>query len=163
MFACFLLTCGLTPASFAESVALATSGKPTYAPAQSGPRPVWSGGAFLKVENNESASPEILTYDEQGRVLSSTTFSIPGASLVHIKGFARAKDGTSAIGGFSNSADGRNAAFFAWITTDGETANMTRCEPFYPVKLAIGPDGTLWTVGYVNSIARCRIPTRAEE
>jgi hypothetical protein len=133
-----------------ESLGPASGAKPAYEPAQNGMRPVWGGGVFVKIENNESPSPEIQTFDEQGRLLLSATFQIPNATLVHIRGFARAGDGALAVGGFSNADDGRMAAFFSWIAPDGKTANVTRCEPFYPVKMAIASDGTLWTVGYIN-------------
>src|ERR1035438_7923706 len=53
---------------------------PLSPPPNSGePVGVWSGGAYLAIENHSSAAPMLLVYNQSGELLQRVTIGIPGA------------------------------------------------------------------------------------
>lgn len=103
---------------------------------------MWSGGAFLSVENNDSESPELLAAGAQGNLLSAVGLRIPEARVVAVSAVARTNDGTMAAGGYSTADDGRTAGFFASVDSGGATAQITRTDPFRPMRIVAASDGT---------------------
>lgn len=114
--------------------------------------PVWSGGALNVIENNDTAAPRFLAFDRTGRQVSSAILRIPLATKISVNGFGRTAEGVMLICGQSWDDDGREAAFISWISPDGKTEQTVRTSPYTPYRLAVAPDGSVWTVGleYVN-------------
>jgi len=109
----------------------------------------WSGGALLVVENAHSAAPIVRVFDRSGNVISNITFTIPGASLIHIYfgNSARGSDGTIAVGGSAYTNDSRGGTFVAWISSDGLQQRVFRVSPFAPYGVTVAADGTIWAAG----------------
>jgi hypothetical protein len=116
---------------------------------QNAPIGVWSGGAFLLVENAHSTAPLIREFDNTGREISQFELNIPGAHRINVYsgGFARGFDGTLAIVGSAFTNDGRGAAFLASVSVDRKRQDVIRTAPYAPRVVTIGADGTLWTAG----------------
>lgn len=111
---------------------------------------VWSGGAFLMVQNRFSDAPVFSAFDREGKLISQFTLTIPEAR-VHIvldRAFARGTDGSLAIVGSAFSADSRGTGYFAWVSPDGRSQSVVRLAPFIPRAVTIAWDGTIWVAGY---------------
>ncbi len=105
----------------------------------------WRNGAFLYMD--EASVPIFYTLDREGRLLSSATLEIPGASQVWGYHFDRGADGSVVFAGGVYSAYGQAAPLIAWISPDGHTERVIRTAPYFPHMISIAPDGTVWTVG----------------
>jgi len=147
-----VVLCALAPGLLvgAQPLVEALQAAIPYIPAKGDRVPVWSNGAFLKVQADESAQPEILAVGPGGRTLSSFTLSVPGAQVVRIRGLSRDPAGTTAVSGFSVSDDGRVAAFIAFVSSTRSDLRVIRTEPYHARSVAMWPDGTLWTIGNVS-------------
>ncbi len=109
--------------------------------------PVWSGGALAAFSSNRTSSPVLITFDDQGRQMQAIAFTIPGADMIDLYDVARSADGALATCGKAFDRDGRGSGFFAVITGDIATATVVRLYAYYPSRVTIASDGTIWTTG----------------
>jgi hypothetical protein len=114
---------------------------------QSNVRPTWSNGVLLVVDRNRTASPAVHVIDKQGIESLAVSVTIPDADRISLTGVGRAPDGVITVGGFSWTADGREATFIAVISGNGKAQETMRTLPYTPYALAVAPDGTIWTAG----------------
>jgi hypothetical protein len=57
-------------------------------------------------------------------------------------------DGLNAGLGSATDAQGRTAPYLALIGSDGTSAQIIQTSPYHPRKVALTPDGFVWTVGF---------------
>ncbi|HZT32460.1 MAG TPA: hypothetical protein VFA33_21400 [Bryobacteraceae bacterium] len=109
--------------------------------------PKWSHGAVVAVQYANNATNPIIWIVERQRTYS-VSFQLPGASSENIYDWDRSFDGTKiALSGSAIDADGRGDFFIAWISSDGTNSIISRTSYYRPRRIAIAPDGTLWTAG----------------
>jgi hypothetical protein len=115
----------------------------------SGSFAVWTGGAFLFVQDRFSGAPIFRTIDRNGIEVSQFTFTIPGASLINIysDSVARGLDGSLAIVGTAYTGESRGGAFVAWVSPDRQEQTVIRVSPFFPHTVTLASDGTIWVAG----------------
>ena len=109
--------------------------------------PLWSGGALIYLENNDTATPVIHTWNEQGIEQVPVAFTIADANLIRIETVNRAFDGTTALCGLAYDRTGRSGGFISWVSADDQTINTIQSFPYEPRLIALSPDGTVWTQG----------------
>jgi hypothetical protein len=109
--------------------------------------PKWSGGALVDFISNRSASPLILTFDDQGREMPALPLTIPGSETVDLDDIARSQDGALAVCGSAYDHSGRGSGFIALIGPGGGPATVIRTHPYYPSRVALGSDDSVWTAG----------------
>lgn len=109
--------------------------------------PIWTGGAFVVVEENESYSPTIRSFDDSGHETAPIHFSIPGAQVVRVRSVARGNDGAYAVSGQAFDPEGRMSGFVSWVAPGLTVVNTIRTFPYIANILAVAPDGTVWTEG----------------
>jgi len=109
--------------------------------------PQWSGGALVNFVNNQTASPILLSFDDQGRQLHALPFMIPDSDTVDLDDIARSPEGGWAVCGKAFDHAGRGTGFIAVISPSGDQVTVARLYPYYPSLVAIGSDGTIWTAG----------------
>jgi hypothetical protein len=110
---------------------------------------VWSGGAFVFIQDRFSGAPLFQFFDRNGKQISQFTFSIPGASLINIydNSISLGLDGSLAIVGTAYSDDSRGGLFVAWVSQDRQEQTIIRTSPFFPHTVTIASDGTIWVAG----------------
>ena len=106
--------------------------------------PIWSWGSMVRVQNNASAAPVVSAFDEHGTLVASAAVGIPGAYRIVVSGFARAPEGTLVVCGWSADESGRLAGFIAMVGSSS-TTRVIRTNPYFPQKIAVASDGSLWT------------------
>jgi hypothetical protein len=115
----------------------------------SGTFAVWSGGAFVFVQDRFSGAPLFRFYDRNGTQVSQFAFSIPGASRINIydHSVALGLDGSLAIVGTAY-GDSMSDMFVAWVSPDRQEQTIIRTTPFFPYAVTVASDGTIWVAGY---------------
>jgi hypothetical protein len=113
----------------------------------SGTFAVWSGGAFMFVQDRFSGAPLFRFFDRNGTQVSQFTFSIPGVSRMNIydNSVSLGLDGSLAIAGtaYGDSSD----MFVAWVSPDRQEQTIIRTTPFFPKTVTVASDGTIWVAG----------------
>jgi hypothetical protein len=115
----------------------------------SGTFAVWSGGAFMFVQDRFSGAPLFRFYDRNGTQVSQFAFSIPGATRINIydHSVALGLDGSLAIVGTAFTDDSRGGMFVAWVSPNREEQMIVRTSPFFPRAVTVASDGTIWVAG----------------
>lgn len=108
--------------------------------------PVWSGGRMLRIIDAGTTAPILSTYDERGALLTSVTFTIPGAHRMAVSAFCAGSDGTLAVSGWAENDEGVRTSFFATIPPSGPQ-RIVQTTPYAATTIALAPDGTVWTSG----------------
>lgn len=108
--------------------------------------PQWIGGALVNFVSNPSASPVLLSFDEEGKQLQTLSFTVPGSEKVNLFDIARGPNGAMVVCGTAYDKTGRGAGFFAVLAASGE-ATIVRLHPYYPFRIAAASDGTIWVAG----------------
>lgn len=160
------LIAGLILAAPVYSQALVPAGEASIAFDFQGRVPFFSGGAFSTITNNLTATPIINIFDRDGYPRSPVVFTIPGASLVSLRGVAVGLDGTVGLCGhyyetwdqryWSKVSYGRGGGFVAWISPDHQSTRIVWVFPFFPERLTIAPDGTTWVQGHESMDPRVK-------
>lgn len=130
-----------------QAATLSSAGEGGPPPATSGSLPVWSGGALLWVEHNDSASPVIHTAGADGIELPPVVFTVPEADVVRIYRTARGREGQLALCGTLHNGQGRGGGFIAFVSPTASDARVIRIAPFVPYLIAMLPDGSVWVQG----------------
>jgi hypothetical protein len=114
----------------------------------SGTFAVWSGGAFVFVQDRFSGAPLFRFFDRNGTQVSQFTFNIPGVSRINIydNSVTLGLDGSLAIVGTAY-GDSRGEMFVAWVSPDRQEQTIIRTSPFFPHTVTIASDGTIWVAG----------------
>jgi hypothetical protein len=110
--------------------------------------PTWRWGALYGLDHNRSTEPRLWSADRDGK-REDVWFSIPGRPLVTVLSVTGGPDGAIAVSGTANSSDSRAATFVAWISPDRKQQTLIRVGPYMVWSTAIGPDGRIWTTGYI--------------
>src|ERR1700691_961018 len=109
--------------------------------------PVWSGGALVNFVSNQTSAPTILSFNDQGHQLPPLVLAIPERETIDVDDVASGTDGAVVACGSSYVRSGRGAGFLAVFTPTGETATVIRLSPYFPSRIAVASDGTIWTAG----------------
>ena len=112
------------------------------------PVPNWSGEGLITLEAAESDRPLFTVWDARGRAVRTTAFMLPGTSRIVVQSFAHGTDGVIAFCGSAWDQAGHGAPVVAWVSADGADPKVIRTEPYYPTKVTIASDGTIWSIGY---------------
>lgn len=109
---------------------------------------IWSGGAFVTVDDNNGL-PLIRAVNKGGELVSQIEFTIPGARSASVFSgmFARGFDGSFVLAGGAYADDDRAAAFLAWLSADGQRQTIVRPYPFIPSVVTMAADGSIWAAG----------------
>jgi hypothetical protein len=73
--------------------------------------------------------------------------TIPEAVEVFIRGAARSADGTVVVCGMAIDRDGRRSHYLATFDTGGSMRMLVRTDLYKPYRVAVAPDGSIWTAG----------------
>jgi hypothetical protein len=109
--------------------------------------PRWSGGALVNFTSNRTAAPTLLSFDDEGRQLQPTVFTISGAVMIDLRDIARSHDGTLAVCGKAFDQSGRGSGFISIIGPVGDKTTTVRLFPYYATGITFASDGTVWTFG----------------
>ncbi len=109
--------------------------------------PKWSHGALLFLDKDQSSSVTLLMFDQRGFQLSPITFTVPGSVSISVHDWDRGSDGTVVLSGAAVDNAGRSSSFIAWLSPSQTETQIVRTTPYIAEKVAIAPDGTLWTQG----------------
>lgn len=109
--------------------------------------PEWSGGALVNFISNRTAAPILLSFDDQGNQLQAFPFTIPDAEMIDLDDIARSLDGSLAVCGTAFDHSGRGAGFVAVTSPGGDQVMVVRLYPYYPSRITVASDGTIWTAG----------------
>ena len=109
--------------------------------------PEWSGGALVNFASNRTASPVLLSFDEQGKQIQSIAIKVPGAEMIDLDDIARGPDGSLAVCGAAFDHSGRGSGFIALANVRGDQLTVVRLYPYQPRRITIASDGTFWTAG----------------
>ena len=120
--------------------------------------PTWHGQTLFVISDDDTPNPSITLVDRQGRVLRSIPFRIPGASRGSVFGYTGAPDSTFALTGAATDSAGRGAPFVAWVSGDSQQAHVVRTGRYFPFRVAIAPDGSIWTAGFEMSSTSSKTP-----
>src|ERR1700761_8136222 len=107
----------------------------------------WAHGGFIMVDMVNPLVKSFTVAGRDGSILSSFDFSIPETTHVWVLGFDRDSAGNLVFSGEAYSSDGRLAPFIGIKPPNGGDVHLIRTYPYWPVALALAPDGTIWTVG----------------
>jgi hypothetical protein len=115
-----------------------------------GDRPVatWSGGALLALDAYDGPAPLLHVFDQSGQQIATRSTGVPGAVRVHVNSAGRGLDGAIAICGDAFDAQGRVTPFLSIVSLDGNSSTVVRTAPYEPFRVAVVPDGTVWTEGF---------------
>jgi hypothetical protein len=94
--------------------------------------PIWTGGALMSIENNNTGRPIIHAFDETGQETLPISLSIPGAQTVQIAGVSRGSDGAYALAGWTIDREGRRKGFLTWVGSDRRTIQTAQPAPYSP-------------------------------
>lgn len=109
--------------------------------------PEWTGGALLTVLSNQTPAPAVLSFDAQGVSLPTLILTVPGAETVDVDDVARGLDGSTVACGSAYDHSGRGSGFLAIFGPRGEKLRIVRLAPYFPSRITVANDGTIWTVG----------------
>lgn len=110
------------------------------------PIPKWENG-FLVAFDSDQVPATVTAYGRTGRPVTEASIYLPELHGLVLKGTAASPMGVLAVTGSAWTADGRAAAFIAWINPTGAVDRVVRTAPFGAFKLCFSQDETLWAVG----------------
>lgn len=120
------------------------------------PVPHWSGGALVGFTSDHTAAPVLLTFDEQGQEIHPVVLTIPDGTAIDLWDVARGRDGTLAACGMVHDRSDTRSGFIAIFNPAGDRTAAVRLNPYYPSRVTVGSDGTIWTAGLevVNGVEK---------
>ncbi len=108
----------------------------------------WSHGAYLFMDEVGGQPPAFYTLDRNGTWTDTAHFQNPEPTQFAVFSYDREADGTIVFSGQTEAAPRVVSPFLAWTSADGQTQRMMRTEPYFPYRVSVAPDGTIWTLGY---------------
>lgn len=113
--------------------------------------PKWSHGFLLAAQGDQTTTPVIWSVGRTRQY--SVPFTIPGARSMLLYDWDRGADGTLGLSGYAVDADGRLSSYVAWVSADQSDSRVIRTLGYRPEKIALAPDGTIWTAGCEYALA----------
>ena len=120
--------------------------------------PKWTNGVLISVQNHDTVNPLIWIADAAGQ--RTIPFRVSGASVLRVDDFDQNRDGIVGLSGYAADSEGRVSGFVAFIYPNGE-CRVVQTSLYRPVRLAMGPDGTIWTAGYEVAVSAAGKPLTA--
>ena len=109
----------------------------------------WSGHYLLDVNDDLTSAPVVVILRGEHDV-ERISFDIPGASVISVRDYAAAPDGTVVLCGSAGGAGPKAATFLSVISADRKGRVVTQLWPFVPERVAIAGDRTIWAAGYMH-------------
>ena len=106
--------------------------------------PKWTNGVLISVQNHDTINPLIWVADGAGQ--RTIPFSVSGASALRVEDWDQNRSGSVGLSGYAADAEGRVSGFVAFIFPNGES-RVVQTSLYRPVRMAVGPDGTIWAAG----------------
>jgi hypothetical protein len=107
--------------------------------------PTWGQGYFARLTLGDfPAGLEV--YDRNGKLISQTYVSIPGATQLWLIGAAPTGDG-GAIASGQFTTDEKTSYFLAETSTSGGVVSTVHTETYFTARVCRASDGTIWTLG----------------
>ncbi len=108
----------------------------------------WRCGAYLLIDGMGGMPPVFYTLNREGRWTDTAQFRNPESTNFYTFDYDREADGTIVFSGQTETEPRVVAPFLAWTSADGKIQHLVRTGHYFPYKLAVAPDGTIWTLGY---------------
>jgi hypothetical protein len=108
----------------------------------------WSHGAYVFMDEVAGQPPVFYTLDRNGTWTDTAHFVNPEPTQFSAFSYDREADGTIVFSGQTSTAPRAESPFLAWTSADGHTQRMIRTGPYFPYRVSVAPDGTIWTLGY---------------
>jgi hypothetical protein len=148
----------LVPAAMCQQISAPirqVSYENAYGPGLSWPR--WENGYMVswKIETLPSGTSDNLTlYSRNGQIVGRTRVWLQGASLLRIVDAAIRPDGSIVAVGWAVAEDGTVAGFLADVVFSRSSVLVTRTSPFVGQAVTVGPDGSIWVLGFQTGPGR---------
>ena len=105
----------------------------------------WSKNYLTSFGSGEMKEP-VTVYDKSGRQIFETWPKFAGAIKVYAQDAVATSNGEAVVAGSVLSSDGTAADFIAEIGPNG-IGRTIRTTPFYPFKICVTDEGTVWAYG----------------
>jgi hypothetical protein len=105
----------------------------------------WGKGHLISFGFGEMKDPVVL-FDKTGKSLFETFPTFENARKTYGHDAAATRSGTAVFAGSATTADGASADFIAEIGNEG-IRHVIRTSPFYPLKVCVTDQGTVWAYG----------------
>lgn len=106
----------------------------------------WSHGGFFIADGLSGEPPIFYSLDRDGRWTDMARFrDEAGPTWFDVFDEDRETNGTIVFSGQTGSAE--VSPFVAWTSADGKIQRTIRTGHYFPYKIAIAPDDTIWTLG----------------
>jgi hypothetical protein len=109
--------------------------------------PHWASGFLVRIDGNRTAAPTLVSYDRSGRELSAVMLTIDQSRIITVFDWAAGREGVVVACGGAYDDSGRGGGFFAILDPSSRSERVVRLSPYYPHRIAMAPDGTIWTSG----------------
>lgn len=111
--------------------------------------PTWQIGQMItRIRSMRiPGAANVFSFDAAGERNWAAAIWYPDSAEVTLLDLAGGKDGTVAVVGWAISSKGARAHFLAILDAQGKLVSTTRTNPHAPAKVAITPDGNIWTFG----------------
>lgn len=113
----------------------------------------WGGGYLISWRSTTShsdAAQNLAIYDRDGRTVRTTRLWFPDAALLYIRDAAAQDDKVVAVGNAMTGigGPGEMSGFLAFVPIHGGAARIVQTSPFEGVAVAVGPDRSVWVLGF---------------
>jgi hypothetical protein len=105
----------------------------------------WGNGYLVSFGLGEMKEPVTL-YDKAGNWLYANSLNLDGARLVYGQDVVATKSGTAIVAASAATADGAIADMIVELGKEG-IRRIIRTTPFYPLKVCVTDEGTVWAFG----------------
>lgn len=117
-----------------------------------GPRtaiPEWHHGFLVgwEFETFQEGGVNVRLFDQTGSKVTEAAIWFPDSARVFIAGAAATPDGRIVAAGEANKADGTTGHFLVATDRSGRVIQAIQTQEFYPGKVCVAPDGTVWSFG----------------
>lgn len=111
--------------------------------------PEWHHGYLVSwdVETFQQDQSNVRLFDRSGTKVAQAAIWFPGTTRVLLTGAAATSDGRIIAVGEANKSDGTTGHFIAATDKSGKVTQVIQTEGFYPSKVCVAPDETIWSFG----------------
>jgi hypothetical protein len=157
LFVLFAILSANSPAQESESLhkaVLTDSGRRVVFDRQaffgrSTPLPEWQHGFLVswELETFKEGETNVKLFDQTGSKVAEAAIWFPGSTRVVVDSAAAMADGRIVAGGEANKADGTTGHFLIATDKKGKVTQVIQTQGFYPGRVCVAPDGTVWSFG----------------